>query len=102
MRRTPLTARSAGRPSPLCRLVPVALLGAVLAVSACQTQSPVQTDASYSPADGVGVDLGVVQVRDLVIISAGKDKPGVLSGAVSNTSGEKQRLAFALPQSQPV
>ena len=102
MRRTPLAARSAGRPSPLRRLVPVAALGAALALSACQTQSPVQTDASYMPADGVSVDLGVVQVRDLVVISTGKDKPGVLSAAVSNTSGDSQRLAFALPQAQPV
>ena len=102
MRRTPLAARSAGRPSPLRRLVPVAALGAALMLSACQTQSPIQTDVSYAPADGVSVDLGVVQVRDLVVISSGKDKPGVLSASVSNTSGETQRIAFALPQAQPV
>ena len=102
MRRTPLAARSAGRPSPLRRLVPLAALGAALVLSACQTQSPIQTDASYAPADGVSVDLGVVQVRDLVVVSAGKDKPGVLSASVSNTGGDAQRLAFALPQAQPV
>jgi hypothetical protein len=37
-----------------------------------------------------------------VVISEGKDKPGVLSASVSNTSGDAQRLAFALPQGQPV
>ena len=102
MRRTPLAARSAGRPTSLRRLLPVAAVGAALALSACQTQSPVQTDDTYQPADGVAVDLGPVQVRDLVIISAGKDQPGVLSAAVSNKSGDAQRLAFALPQGQPV
>ena len=102
MRRTPLAARSAGRPSSLRRLLPVAALGAALALSACQTQSPVQTDEAYAPADGVAVDLGTVQLRDLVVISTGKDKPGVLSASVSNTSGESQRIAFALPQAQPV
>lgn len=102
MRRTPLAARSAGRPSPLRRLLPVAALGAALALSACQTQSPIQTDVSYAPADGVSVDLGAVQLRDLVVVSSGKDKPGVLSASVSNTTGEEQRLAFALPQGQPV
>jgi hypothetical protein len=102
MRRTPLAARSAGRPSPLRRLAPVAALGAALALSACQTQSPIQTDQPYTPADGVPVDLGVVQVRDLLVISSGKGKPGVLSAAVTNTGAEAQRIAFALPQAQPV
>ena len=102
MRRTPLAARSAGRPTSLRRLLPVAAVGAALALSACQTQSPVQTDTAYQPADGVAVDLGPVQLRDLVVISEGKDKPGVLSASVSNTSGDAQRLAFALPQGQPV
>ncbi|GAA4714887.1 hypothetical protein GCM10025782_09130 [Pedococcus ginsenosidimutans] len=102
MRRTPLAARSAGRPTSLRRLLPVAAVGAALALSACQTQSPVQTDSTYQPADGVAVDLGPVQLRDLVVISDGKDKPGVLSASVSNTSGDAQRLAFALPQGQPV
>jgi len=102
MRRTPLAARFAGRPTSLRRLLPVAAVGAALALSACQTQSPVQTDGTYQPADGVAVDLGPVQLRDLVVISAGKDKPGVLSASVSNTSADAQRLAFALPQGQPV
>lgn len=102
MRRTPLAARSAGRPSSLRRLLPVAALGAALALSACQTQSPIQTDQAYAPADGVAVDLGSVQLRDLVVISSGKDQPGVLSASVSNTSNDIQRLAFALPQAQPV
>lgn len=105
-RRTPLAPRSGGRPtSPrasLRRLLPVAVAGAALALSACQTQSPIQTDVPYVAADGVPVDLGSVQLRDLVVISGGKDKPGVLSAAVSNTSGEAQRIAFALPQGEPV
>lgn len=80
----------------------MAVAGAALALSACQTQSPIQTDVQYVAADGVPVKLGVVQLRDLVVISGGKDKAGVLSASVSNTSGEAQRIAFALPQGQPV
>jgi hypothetical protein len=80
----------------------VALACAALALSACQTQSPIQTDVTYVPADGVPVDLGAIQVRDLVVISGGKDQAGVLSASVSNNSGEAQRIAFALPQAQPV
>ena len=80
----------------------MAVAGAALALSACQTQSPIQTDVTYVPADGVPVDLGAVQLRDLVVISGGKDKAAVLSASVSNNSGEAQRIAFALPQGQPV
>jgi hypothetical protein len=82
--------------------VAVAVSGAALALSACQTQSPIQTDVPYVAADGVPVDLGSVQLRDLVVISGGKDKPGVLSASVSNTSGDSQRIAFSLAQGQPV
>jgi hypothetical protein len=107
-RRTLLAPLSGGRstsPRPsLRRLLPVAVAvaGAALTLSACQTQSPIQTDVTYSPADGVPVDLGPVQLRDLVVISPGKDKPGVLSASVSNNSGEARRISFALPQGQPV
>ena len=105
-RRTPLAPRSGGRstsPRPsLRRILPVAVAGAALALSACQTQSPIQTDVPFVAADGVPVDLGAVQLRDLVVISGGKDQAGVLSASVSNTSGEAQRIAFALPQAQPV
>jgi hypothetical protein len=105
-RRTPLAPRTGGRStSPrtsLRRLVPVAVAGAALALSACQTQSPIQTDVAYVAADGVPVDLGSVQLRDLVVISGGKGQPGVLSASVSNNSSEAQRIAFSLPQGQPV
>ena len=105
-RRTPLAPRSGGRstsPRPsLRRILPVAVAGAALALSACQTQSPIQTDVPFVAADGVPVDLGAVQLRDLVVISGGKDQAGALSASVSNTSGEAQRIAFALPQAQPV
>ena len=106
IRRTPLAPRSGGRstrPRPsLRRILPVAVAGAALALSACQTQSPIQTNVTYVPADGVPVDLGSVQVRDLVVVSGGRDKAGVLSASVSNNSSEAQRIAFALPQAQPV
>ena len=101
-RRTPLATSSTGRRTVVRRLVPVGVLGAALALSACQTQSPVQTDVTYNAADGVPVDLGAVQLRDLVVIGTGKGKPGVLSAAVSNNGAQAERVAFALPNSQPV
>jgi hypothetical protein len=80
----------------------VAVLGAALALSACQTQSPVQTDVTYNPADGVPVDLGAVQLRDVVVVSTGKGEPGVISGLVSNTSGQAERVSFSLANAAPV
>jgi hypothetical protein len=102
MRRTVLAAPARGTRPSLRRLVPVAALGAALALSACQTQSPIQTNVMYDPADGVPVDLGSVQLRDLVVVGSGKDKPGVLSASVSNTGSQAERIAFALPNAAPV
>jgi hypothetical protein len=68
--------------------------GAV-ALSGCQTQSPIQTQFSYQPADGVAVNLGTVQVRDLVVVSSAQDQPGVLSGVVVNKGAQPVRVTFA-------
>jgi hypothetical protein len=102
MRPTPLAPQSGVRSRSLRRLLPVAALGAALALSACQTQSPIQTDVPYTPADGVPVDLGAVQIRDLVVVGAAKDQPGVLTGSLVNTSSEPRRVAFGLQNGQPV
>ena len=102
IRRTLLAPRNGGRCTSLRRLLPVAALGAALALSACQTQSPIQTDVTYDPADGVPVDLGAVQLRDLVVISSGKGQTGVLSAAASNTGTSSTRIAFALGSGSPV
>lgn len=99
IRRTLLAPATDGRAVSSARLarllVPLAVVGATLAMSACETQSPVQTEVSYNPADGVPVDLGAVQLRDLVIISSGKGKPGVLVASMSNTGSTEQRVMFS-------
>lgn len=102
IRRTPQAARVTPRLTPLRCLFPLVMVGAAVALSACQTQSPMQTNYTYNPADGVPVDLGAVQVRDLVVVSSGQGKPGVLSGSISNTGNDTARVAFALPNAQPV
>ena len=68
--------------------------GAV-ALSGCQTQSPIQTQFSYQPADGVAVNLGDVQVRDLLVVASAKDQPGALSGEVVNNGGSDVKVSFA-------
>jgi hypothetical protein len=102
MRRTLLAPLNGGRSTSLRRLLPVVAIGAAVALSGCQTQSPIQTDVTYDPADGVPVDLGAVQLRDLVVISSAKGQTGVLSAAASNTGTSSTRIAFALASGSPV
>ncbi len=82
-------------------LAAAAACGAV-ALSGCQTQSPIQTDAAYQAADGVPVDLGAVQVRNLVIVADRKGGPGTISAAVLNRSGQGARITFSDQGSSPV
>ena len=96
------SGRSTTTRRPLRALLPLAALGAALALSACQTQSPIQTNVSYVPSDGVPADLGAVQLRDLVVISSGKDQPGVISGAMSNSGSSDARVGFATDSGQAV
>ena len=74
-------------------LAAATLAGAVLALSGCQT-SPIQTDVPYQPADGVAVDLGDVQIRNLLIITASRGEVGTLSGLVVNKSKEAVTVTF--------
>ena len=57
--------------------------------------SPVQTTVPYQPADGVAVDLGAVQIRDLVVVSRAQGEVGTLSGMVVNTSAQPVTISFA-------
>jgi outer membrane lipoprotein SlyB len=68
---------------------------AVLALSGCQLASPIQTNVPYQSADGVAVDLGDVQVRDLVIVTDAKGGVGTLSGLVVNRSAAPVTVTFA-------
>jgi hypothetical protein len=106
MRRTLLAPPTGDRTTATARLVrgllPVTVLGAALALSGCQTQSPIQTRFPYLPSDGVPVDLGAVQLRDLVIISSGKDKPGVIVASMSNSGNTEEQVGFASSSAQQV
>lgn len=75
-------------------LIATAIAGA-LTLSGCQVMSPIQTNGSYQPADGVAVDLGDVQIRDLVVISSAKGEVGTLSGMVVNNGTGPVTITFA-------
>jgi len=84
----PVTPTLRMRPSAVGAALFLALLGA------CSTQSPQQTAIPYQPADGVAASIGVVQARDLLVVSAKKDAPGLVSGSVVNTGTDAVTVSF--------
>ena len=70
-------------------------LATAAVLSGCQVMSPIQTTVAYQPANGVAVDLGAVQIRDLVVVSRAKGEVGTLSGMVVNTGTEPVTISFA-------
>ena len=67
-----------------------------LGLSACQVASPVTTDLSYDPADGVSVVLGDVRILDLLVVSEGGGAAGIVAGSVVNTSREEVTVSMAV------
>jgi len=78
---------------------PTLALGAALAglalVTGCTTMSPSQTLVPYQPADGVALDVGSVQGRDLLLVASAKGATGVLSGSLINTGTTTVTVTFA-------
>lgn len=88
------------RPAP-ARTIALRLAAATAAVagslvlSGCSMLSPVQTNSNVQTADGVPVDLGSIQIRDLLIIATDKGGPGVLVGQVVNQGTAATKVDFA-------
>lgn len=81
---------------PITRLVSALVAGAaVVAVTAgCQSNSPVQTDVPYVPADGVPVDVGQLAIRDLLFVGDGSG-PAVISGSAINLGEDPMTVKIA-------
>ncbi|AOT05462.1 hypothetical protein [Arthrobacter sp. U41] len=70
-----------------------AVLGlGLLSVTGCGYINPQQTSAQYAASDGTQANIGPLQLRNMMIISAGEDKPGRVIGAVYNSSSEDVTL----------
>jgi hypothetical protein len=76
-------------------LLALTALAGALTLSGCQVMSPIQTSVTYQPSDGVAVDLGDVQIRDLVVVSSAKGEVGTLSGMVVNNGARPVTITFA-------
>ncbi|GAC1371063.1 MAG: hypothetical protein NVSMB43_06730 [Pseudarthrobacter sp.] len=75
----------------------LALAAGVLALglatmTGCGYITPQQTTHQYSASDGIRADLGPLQLRNMLIVSSGADKPGRLIGAVYNSSSQDIKL----------
>ena len=67
----------------------------LLSVTGCGYINPQQTTEQYAASDGTQADVGPLQLRNMMIISAGEDKPGRVIGAVYNSSSEDVTLTIA-------
>ncbi len=67
----------------------------VLSATGCSYINPQSTDQVYSASDGVRTDLGSLELRNILIVSTGKDQPGRVLGAVYNTSSSDITLSIA-------
>lgn len=67
-----------------------------LGVSACQLTSPMQTTHVYSPADGVQLEAGSLEIVDLLVVSEGNGAPGVVAGYAVNTGTEPVTVDLAM------
>lgn len=75
----------------------VAALGSVAlsgVLTACSERSPIQSVEPYNPTDGLVANVGALAVRDLLVVSAGKGQPGVVSGALVNTGASDLTVTF--------
>lgn len=67
-------------------------LGIGLLTAGCGYITPQQTNQQYSASDGIVADLGPLQLRNILIVSSGKDQPGRVIGAVYNSSSQDVTL----------
>jgi hypothetical protein len=73
-------------------------MSALTLASGCSITNPRETTGAYLPADGVAADLGTVALRDLVLVSDGKDV-AVLAGSAINSGDTKVTVQFS-PQGE--
>ncbi len=77
------------------RISLIALIGVgALAVSGCSYINPQSTAHIYSPSDGVRTDLGNLELRNILVVSSGENRPGRVIGAVFNTSDSEITLTI--------
>jgi len=88
------TAMNRGQRGKLAMATAALAIG-LLSVTGCGYINPQQTSEQYSASDGTREDLGPLQIRNFMIVSAGEDKPGRVVGAVYNSSSKDVKLTIS-------
>lgn len=68
---------------------------ATLALAGCQWTSPVTTEMSYDPADGVSGQVGDLQLHNVLVISDAKGGPGNVVGLASNSGAQPLQISVS-------
>lgn len=66
-----------------------------LVLSGCAVFSQTATEKVYNPGDGSMVDLGPVQIRDLIVVGTAAGEPATVVAYVVNNSNEAVTVEFA-------
>ena len=79
----------------------MSLAGFTVAAAGCSLASPKVIATPYTAADGANADLpvgdhGSVQLRNFLLVSSAKGKPGVLVGAVTTDGADPVQLQVAV------
>ena len=88
MRFTAMTRAQGGK----LALTAGALALGLATMTGCGYINSQQTSEMYAASDGVHADLGPLQLRNMLLVSTGEDKPGRLLGAVYNSSSQDVKL----------
>ncbi len=71
-----------------------------LTLAGCQWSSPITTEKSYDPSDGVAAQVGALHMNNLIIIADRQGGPGNLVGLAINGSGQPAQITAAAVSEQ--
>ncbi|MBF0689233.1 MAG: hypothetical protein IR158_15885 [Cellulomonas sp.] len=90
------------RPRPARAAVAGLVAAAALALTGCSATNPITTSWDYEASDGAGTTVGDVRVLNMLVVTAEKGAPGVLTGALANGSSDDEDVTLAVGDAEPV
>jgi hypothetical protein len=82
-------------------LTALSTVAATALLSGCALFSPMATEIPYNPGDGVGVSIGDVEVRDLIVIGTEEGAAATVSAYVVNNSADEVTVGFQAEGASP-
>lgn len=90
MRFTAMNRGQSGKMAMAAAALSIGLLG----LTGCGYVNAQQTSHQYAASDGTRADVGPVQLRNMLIVSANENQPGRVIGAVYNSSSEDVKVTL--------